>query len=233
MSGLTDFVKKGVRLIVADEEGANPHVTPAEIPAEALVPPETPPPPAATSSLPAVAEFDDVYVEAGVRVADHGYGVEKVAEMLDNKRLATLTREVKATAVLTALEAAGVPLADVIQDAVRRDQALDAFEAGKKQALEELRADNQARVTAIQQEIEDFLREKNAEIEALKSGTEQAIEAFAQLEARKRREEERLRDVISFFVTPAENPITTETPSAPSVPAGTSDEGAAPPAEAE
>ena len=129
--------------------------------------------------------------------------------MLDNKRLAALGREVRATAVLTALEAAGVTLADVIQDAVRRDRALDAFEAAKQKELDELKTNNQGRVTAVQQEIDKFLREKNAEIEALKKGTDSAIEAFAQLEARKRHEEERLRDVVSHFVEPAENPITT------------------------
>jgi len=215
MSGLADFVKKGVRLIVTDEEGGARHTTPAEIPAEALTPPEPPPP---ASNLPAVAEFTEVYAEAGVTLPAHGYGVDKVAEMLENKRLATLTREVKATAVLTALEAAGVTLVDVIQDAVRRDQALDAFEAGKRAALEALKGSNQAAVAGIQQEIEDFLRQKNAEIEALKTGTEQAIEAFAQLEARKRREEERLRDLVSFFVTPTENP-SRPAPSAPAPPA--------------
>jgi hypothetical protein len=210
MAGLTDFVKKGVRLIVTDAESGAPQVTPAEIPAEALAPPEAPP--TAASELPAAAEFEEVYAEAGVGLPAHGYGIDKVAEMVENKRLATLNREVKATAVLTALEAAGVSLADVIQDAVRRDQALDAFEAGKRQQLEALKSTNQASVAAIQQEIEDFLRQKNADIEALKTGTEQAIEAFAQLEARKRREEERLRTVVCYFVEPADNPITTNAP---------------------
>ncbi len=60
--------------------------------------------------------------------------------MLESKRLATLGREVKATAVLAALEAAGVPLRDVIQDAVRRDKALDAFEAAKGREIQELHA---------------------------------------------------------------------------------------------
>jgi hypothetical protein len=208
MGALGNIVKKGVRLIVTDtEEGAPPLSTPKDIPAEAVAVPEAPAPPA--SELPAVAGFGDVYREAGVELPAHGYGIDKVAEMLENKRLATLAREVRATAVLTALEAAGVALPDVIQDAVRRDQALDAFEAAKRRELEALKKDNQAQVAAVQQAIEDFLREKNAEIEGLKRATDAAIEAFAQLEARKRREEERLRDVVCHFVEAADNPITT------------------------
>ena len=209
MGALGDFVKKGVRLVVADSEEpqAAPISTPREMPAEALG--ASPPPAAVTSDLPAASNFSAVYSEASIELPAHGYGIDKVAEMLENKRLASLGREVRATAVLTALEAAGVTLADVIQDALRRDHALDAFEASKRQELEELKSGSQTRIAAIQQAIETFLREKNAEIEALKQGTDSAIEAFAQLEARKHREEERLRDVVSHFVEPAENPITT------------------------
>jgi len=41
--------------------------------------------------------------------------------MLGSKRLASMGREVKAAAVLAALEAASVPIRDVIKDAVLRD----------------------------------------------------------------------------------------------------------------
>ncbi len=211
MGALGSFVKKGVRLIVSDtdETGQAPEApltTPKEIPAEVLAAPE---PAAAASALPAESDFEEVYREAGVQLPAHGYGIDKVAEMLENKRLATLTREVRATAVLTALEAAGVTLADVLQDAVSRDRALDAFEAAKGQELERLKSESQTRIATVQQEIESFLKEKNAEIESLKKGADAAIQAFSELTARKRREEERLRDVVTFFVEPADNPITT------------------------
>jgi hypothetical protein len=211
MGALGNFVKKGVRLIVSETDAAGgtaetPLATPKEIPGEAFAAPESA---AAASELPAQSDFGEVYREAGVQIAAHGYGIDKVAEMLENKRLATLTREVRATAVLTALEAAGVTLADVIQDAVTRDRALDAFEAAKSQELNSLKTESQARIAAVQQEIESFLREKNAEIESLKKGADAASQAFSELTARKRREEERLRDVVTFFVEPADNPITT------------------------
>jgi hypothetical protein len=164
-----------------------------------------------------VTDFGAVYKEAGIEPPTHGYGLDKTGEMLDNKRLATLSREVRATAVLTALEAAGVAMEDVIRDAVRRDKALDAFEAAKRQELGELKQQSAARIQAIQDEIERLLKEKNAEIEALKGATEAAEQAFAQLELRKRREEERLHAVVSHFVTPTENPITTG--GAPAAPA--------------
>jgi len=213
LSRLKDLVSKGVRLIVADSEaGAEASPTPnaapeREIPAEAF---QQEPEPVRRSQVAAsVEDFGAVYQEAGIELPLHGYGVDKVAEMLESKRLASLGKEVKATAVLAALEAAQVPIREVIQDAVLRDKALDAFEAAKEREVSELRGQSESRVSAIKSEMETYLREKNAEIEALKQAGEAAGQAFQKLQERKRREEQRLHDVIAHFIEGAENPVTT------------------------
>jgi hypothetical protein len=214
---LSDFVSKGVRLIVVDPEpgaetGADtssPRSSePRDIPAEEIASP--PPPPSAARSDVAmqIEDFGAVYDEAGVTIPDHGYGVDKVAEMLQGKRLSQLSREVRATAVLAALEAAQVDVKDVIADAVQRDRALDSFEAAKERELHELREKNEGRVRALRQEMEALLTKINAEIERLKAASESAEKAFAQLQIRKRREEERLHEVVANFVEAPENPIT-------------------------
>ncbi|HET8647063.1 MAG TPA: hypothetical protein VFO85_16320, partial [Vicinamibacteria bacterium] len=128
------------------------------------------------------------------------------------KRLATLNREVRATAVMAALEAAGAPVREVIQDGVRRDAALDAFEAAKEAELRELQRQSQERVKAIKEEIDEFLRAKNAEIEELKRATEAAEKAFTSLQARKRKEEERIHEVVAHFIEGGDNPITAGRP---------------------
>jgi glycyl-tRNA synthetase beta subunit len=195
MSRIKDLVSKGVRLIVVEDQPSTPQAPPHE------------------RDIPAV------YDEAGVTLPPHGYGVDKVAEMLQSKRLATLGREVKATAVMAALEAAGAPVRDVIQDGVRRDAALDAFESAKETELRELQRQSAARVQAIKEEIDGFLRAKNAEIEELKQATEGAEKAFASLQTKKRSEEERIHEVVAHFIEGAENPITTgPRPAAPASP---------------
>jgi hypothetical protein len=219
MGKLSDFVSKGVRLIVVDPEsggaadaGADTSSVhspePRDIPAEEIASP--PPPPSAARSDVAmqIEDFAAVYDEAGVSIPDHGYGVDKVAEMLQGKRLSQLSREVRATAVLAALEAAQVDVKDVITDAVKRDRALDGFEAAKERELHELREKNETRVRALRQEMEALLTKINAEIERLKAASESAEKAFAQLQIRKRREEERLHEVVANFVEAPENPIT-------------------------
>jgi hypothetical protein len=213
MSRLKELVNKGVRLIVVETPGADAAAEDRpdrerEIPPEAF---ETPPTTApATSNVPAdVEDFSAVYAEAGVASPAHGYGIEKVAEMLQGKRLAGLARELKATAVLAALEAAGVATREVIQDAVRRDNALDLFEATKQRELQALRARNEARVKSLQDEMEGLLRKINAEIEKLRRENADAALAFEKLQERKLREEQRLFDVVSHFVEGADNPVTT------------------------
>src|SRR4030095_16631260 len=95
------------------------------------------------------------------------------------------------------------------QDAVLRDKALDGFEAAKEAEVQDLKARSQARIAAIKDEIENVLREKNAEIEGLKQAAEAAEQAFAELQARKRKEEDRLHEVVSHFIEGGDNPITT------------------------
>ena len=96
---------------------------------------------------------------------------------------------------------------DVIQDAVLRDEALEAFETVKQREIEELRVRTEGRIQTMQQELETVLRDSNAELERLKRGTEESARSFAQFQERKRGEEARLRQLLSHFVRDEENPI--------------------------
>jgi hypothetical protein len=221
MGKLTDIVNKGVRLIVTDPDAAA--AAPEGAAAEREIPPaafeDVAPPRVARSSVAAgVQSFEAVYEEAGITLPAHKYGVDKVSEMLESKRLASLGREVKATAVLAALEAAQVPMREVIQDAVLRDKALDDFEAAKEAEVQDLKARSEARIAAIKDEIDSVLRAKNTEIEELKKAADAAEQAFADLQARKRKEEDRLHEVVSHFIEGPENPITTRRPASPPAP---------------
>jgi hypothetical protein len=209
MSKLKELVNRGVRLIVADVPEGSPPPPPAasELPPDAFSEVEPPRPVVRSEVAADVEDFGAVYQEAGIELPLHGYGVDKVAEMLASKHLQTLGREVRATAVLAALEAAQVDVKDVIEDGVRRDRALDAFEAAKQREVQELQAETGQRIQAIKEEIETFLKAKNAELEGLKKAEEGARESFGKLQARKRREEDRLFEVVANFVA-GPNPIT-------------------------
>jgi hypothetical protein len=218
MGKLSELLNKGARLIVTEApEGATgqaegssegPRKRERDISPDVL---EAEPPTRVTQSRVAtgVEDFAAVYEEAGITMPAHGYGIDKVSQMLQNPRFASLSREAKANAVLVALEAAGAPIREVIQDAVQRDKALDGFEAAKEHELLELRAGNDTRIQALNQQLEELIQKINAEVQTLKQASEEAERAFAALRTRKRREEERLRDLVAFFIEGAENPIST------------------------
>lgn len=149
-----------------------------------------------------VAGFGPVYAEAGIAAPAHGYGIDKLAEMLSSPHLASRPRDVRATAALAALEAAQVSLRDAIEDAVLRHKALAAFEAAKALELHAVKARSRSRIETLQEQVRVFLAARNAEIDALNRGVQTARQQLAQLQARKQREEDRLLRVVAHFAQP-------------------------------
>ena len=211
MSSLKDLVSKGVRLIVSETPGSSAEATSNAEPHERRHPRRGvrggSPQPVVQSQVPA-----DVRTSApstrrpASTLPPHGYGVDKVAEMLDRQAPRPLSREVRATAVMAALEAAQVDVQDVIADGVRRDRALDAFEAAKERELAELREENEARVRALRQEMDALLAKINAEIEKLKQASETPETPSRSCRCASGRRRQRLHDVVAHFVEGPKTP---------------------------
>jgi hypothetical protein len=83
-----------------------------------------------------LARVEDIYRTAGIMNPRSGYSIGKVIEMLRSEHTRELSKEAKRAAVLMALDAAGVPIDEVLQDAKARQDALDSYEAGQKRDLE-------------------------------------------------------------------------------------------------
>jgi hypothetical protein len=183
---------------------------------------------ATAQSLVPASDFEDVYRKAGIKSPVHGYGVERVYRLLTSRRLVGLDRSVRRSALLTALDAAGVPPSDVSQDAVLRRKALTAYEAEKALELQSLRSRNESRVEALQDTVETFTRQKQSQIERLAQGSTSAVRAQSDLEIRKRMEQDRLYRSLAYFVEPlpaaaaaAEKPRAAMPPSAKVIEAST------------
>jgi len=82
--------------------------------------------------------FEEIYKAAEIPPPPQGYSILKISHMLESERLRNLPSDVKKSTVLVALDAAGVDIKDVIQDAIRRDRALDGYERVQQHAAEEL-----------------------------------------------------------------------------------------------
>jgi hypothetical protein len=150
--------------------------------------------------------FSQIYEAAEIATPPHGYTILKVSGMLQSEHLHGLPQEVKRSSILVALEAAGAKIDEVIQDAVRRDRALDSFEnvlAKSRAAVESAKIDENRKIEA---EMNKMLAEYRARIQANNEAVARENQRFAAWQAKKQAEERTIADAVSYFVS--ENPIT-------------------------
>jgi len=151
--------------------------------------------------------FEEIYKAAEIPPAPQGYSILKVAHMLESEHIRNLPSDVKKSSVLVALDAAGADIKDVIQDAIRRDRALDTYERVQQRAVEELEVKKSQENTQTQAQIDKYLTEQRAKIQANNDEIAREKERFAGWRLKKQQEEKKIADTVGYFVS--ENPITT------------------------
>jgi|SRR4051794_14824895 len=213
------MTKKWYNYFVSVDESAGPADQPPSTPAEpsaaqtvadiaaSIAQPAQP----RMASLPGpAASFDEIYNAAEIRPPDHGYTIYKIADMLQSEHIRNLPAEVKRSSILLALDAAGVKLQEIIEDAVKRDRALDTFERVQQRSLEELELRKTAESKQIQEEMDKLVAEHRARIQANADAVAKERERFYTWRLQKQQEEQKISDTVSHFVT--ENPITRGVP---------------------
>jgi hypothetical protein len=103
--------------------------------------------------------LEDIYRTAGIVSPRMGYSITKVVEMLRSDHLRGLGDEVKRASVLMALNAAGIPLSDVLQDAAQRQAAVAAYEVEQRKKFEEYWSRRAEENTQLQAEMERMTRQ--------------------------------------------------------------------------
>ena len=136
--------------------------------------------------------------------------------MLALEHVRSQPSDVRRSSVLVALDAAGVDIKDVIQDAVRRDRALDGYERVQQRALDDLEARKTKENGQIQADMDRLIAEQRAKMQKNNDDVTQAKEKFFGWRLKKQQEEKKIADAVAPFVT--ENPITTGTGSVPPAP---------------
>ncbi len=133
--------------------------------------------------------------------------------MLKSEHIRTLPVEIKRSSVLLALDAAGVKVQEVIEDAVRRDRALDTFETVQQRALEQLEQRGAEDNNKLQQEADRVLGELRARIQRNNDEVARERERMQTWRLQKQQEEQRIAEAVRPFASP--NPITTSAAPAP------------------
>jgi hypothetical protein len=153
------------------------------------------------------ADFSEIYTSAQITAPAHGYTVFKVAEMLRSQHILELPSDVRQRSVLVALDAAGVKIAEIVEDAVRRDRALDTYERVLQKHLEALKAGKAEENRKLEEEVNQRVAELRARIDQNNAEVSREQESLASWRVRKRQEEDRIAEAIGHFVSA--NPITT------------------------
>lgn len=167
-----------------------------------------------------IPDFPAIYKAAGVVDPVHGYSAYKVLEIFASPGFAALDTRSKAAALTGFLNmnpSGPVPITDVVQDAVRRDQALDKFEEFLRTKLgarsEQIDKDN----AQLQAEIDEVTRRNREKMEANRAALEAEQARFTRWLTTKRAEERKLFDAVNPFVE--QNPISTADTPRPAAPA--------------
>lgn len=157
--------------------------------------------------------FDEIYKAAEIPTPPQGYSILKISQMLESEHIRNLPSDVKRSSVLVGLDAAGVDIKEIIQDAIRRDRALDAYERVQQRAAEELEARKNKENSDIQAQIDQYVTGQRAKIQSNNEEVAREKQRFTGWRLKKQQEEKKIADAVGYFVT--ENPITTGDVNAP------------------
>ena len=150
-----------------------------------------------------LASFHEIYGKSTFKTASAAaeWNVLKVADMLNSEHLRGLSSASKHSALLMALEAAGVAVEDVLQDAVQRQRLLNEYEETQLQRMEELEGVRLRENERLTSEMEAICAQYRARIAAGVSDIERERETFRQWQEQKEREQRRIAEAASCCVS--------------------------------
>ena len=158
----------------------------------------------------------EVYNQGGIRVPAHGFTILKVAEMLGSVHVSNLAPDAKRAAILMALEASNIQLADVLEDAARREQVLNDYEARQQQTFQNYKAGKQQQAQELQAEIERLMEQLRQRIQENEKEVTSEKARLDDWRTRKREEERRSRSAASLFGGPGQQAAAeAQSPAAP------------------
>jgi len=158
---------------------------------------------AATGDVSADFTVEQIYGSAGLASPGHGFTVDTLVEMMGAEELTGLDNATRAkviTGMLRRLPSGPVSLDDIVADAARRDQALDAFERFLADRVTRAETEVAEANRLLQEEIDALVRRNSEVMEANRAQVESEKARLERWRERKRVEEERLYAAIQPFV---------------------------------
>jgi len=147
--------------------------------------------------------FDEIYHKAAFKAAPSTavWDILKVAEVVNNSHLHGLSPAAKHSALMMALESAGVAVEDMLQDAVQRQRVLNEYEESQRRRLEEFVAAKQHERERLSAEMEAISSQYRMRISAGEQEIERERALFREWQERKEREQRRISEAASACVS--------------------------------
>lgn len=129
--------------------------------------------------------FEEIYRRAPANPPRTAYSILKVAEMLNSPHLAGMSAESRRASVMMAIEAAGVDMKDILQDAMLRQRALDDYEEAQQKKLQEFESAKVAENRLLQADLDRITAEYMSKVQANVDEVARHQDAFRAWQKRK------------------------------------------------
>lgn len=145
---------------------------------------------------------EDIYHASGILGTRSGYGINKIVDMLNSKHIRELPKDVKRASVLMALDAAGAAVDEVMQDATRRQHALDSYENGRLQQFEQFETRIARENAHLQAELERVRAHYAERIKQNLDQVSQEKDALRDWQNMKQQECQRITEAVELCAKP-------------------------------
>jgi hypothetical protein len=160
-----------------------------------------------------LSSIEDIYRAAGIMNLRGGYSINKVVEMLHSAHIRDLSKEMKRSAILMALDSAGAAIGQLQNDAQARQEALDSHELQQRKLVEAEWARKAEEITQIQAELEGIEAHYTARIGRNIEGVEREKATFAAWVTLKQQECQSIADAVELCLkSPVSEPLIAPSP---------------------
>jgi hypothetical protein len=151
-----------------------------------------------SAALGRFAAFEEIYRSAPVKTSKTAFGILKVAEMVNSSHLSALSQDAKRCSLLMALDAMGVEVEDLLQDAMVRQRALNDYEEAQQKKLKEFEAAKIKENSTIQAELDRLSAVYMSRIQANLDEVARQEDNFRLWKKRKQQESESIAEAAAF-----------------------------------
>jgi hypothetical protein len=147
----------------------------------------------------ALSSFDEIYQRFALKATTStaAWNIFKVADMVNNGHLQGLSPAAKHSALMMALEAAGVAVEDMLHDAVQRQRVLNEYEEGQRKRMEDFQTAKQLEKERLCAVMEAMCAEYRMRIADTELDVERERELFREWQERKEKEHRRISEAAS------------------------------------